>query len=69
MRDLVFLASAGVRMFIVTTQQLKPKLKLKPGEALTIYVVAPQEGPLETLRRTGVLPSIVVVDEFPAPAS
>jgi anti-anti-sigma factor len=58
MRDLVFLASVGIRMLLFAKQNL--------GSGLTVYVVAPQEQALDTIRRTGLLPSVIVVDEYPA---
>jgi anti-anti-sigma factor len=61
MRDLVFMASAGIRMLIYAKQQARQQL----GSVLTIYVIAPQERPLNTLRETGVDRDVVVLDEYP----
>jgi anti-anti-sigma factor len=54
-RDLVYLASAGVRMLIVARQKM--------GPGVDVYVIAPQEQVLDTLRRTGLLPSVIIQDE------
>jgi len=68
MRDLVFMASAGVRIILLASQRLGPVLRQRLGTGLTVYLVAPQQQPLDTLRRTGVLSSVVVVEEYPPPA-
>jgi anti-anti-sigma factor len=56
-RDLEYLASAGIRMLIFAKQKM--------GPGVTIYVIAPQEEVLDTLRRTGLQNSVVVQDEYP----
>ena len=53
---LVFLASIGIR-------GLLKFMKMAPGT--TIYVIAPREPVLDTLRRTGILKSVVVQAEYP----
>jgi anti-anti-sigma factor len=54
---LCYMASAGIRMLIFAKQRL--------GLALDVYVVAPQEPVLETLRRTGLHHSVLIVDRYP----
>jgi anti-anti-sigma factor len=56
-RDLEYIASAGIRMLIFAKQKM--------GAAVTLYVVAPQEQVLDTLKRTGLQNSVVVVDQYP----
>src|ERR1700677_5055801 len=58
-RDLLFIASAGIRMLIFAKRKMG-------GEALTVYVVAPREQVLDTLVRTGVRDTVVVLDQYPA---
>jgi anti-anti-sigma factor len=60
-RDLAFMASAGVRVLLFAKQRL--------GPSLGVYVVAPQEMVLETLRRTGLHHSVLIVDAYPPPAA
>jgi anti-anti-sigma factor len=55
-RDLVFMASAGVRMLIFAKQKM--------GAGVAVYVIAPQEQVLDTLRRTGLLHSVIVQQEY-----
>jgi anti-anti-sigma factor len=55
-KDLEFIASAGIRMLIFGKQKLGPKVD--------VYVIDPQEPILETLRRTGLLRSVIVQTEF-----
>jgi anti-anti-sigma factor len=57
MRDLVFLASAGVRVLFFIKQRLFP--------GLIVYVVAPQEQTLDTLRRTGADKDFVILGMYP----
>lgn len=54
--DLVFMASAGVRMLIFAKQKM--------GSGVDIYVIAPREQILDTLRRTGLLHSVIVQQEY-----
>jgi anti-anti-sigma factor len=55
-RDLEFMTSAGIRMLVFSKQKLGPKVD--------VYVIAPQEPILETLRRTGLLHSVIVQTEY-----
>lgn len=55
---LVYIASAGIRVLIFAKQKM--------GATVTVYMVAPQEQVLDTLRRTGLQNTIVVVDQYPA---
>jgi anti-anti-sigma regulatory factor len=57
-RELIFLASAGVRVLLMATK------KLRAG--VPIYVIAPREGVLETIRRAALLNSVVILDRYPA---
>ena len=61
-KDLDFMASAGIRILVMIKQN-----KQKMGPSVEVYVVAPQEPIIETLRRTGFLASVRVVDEYPPP--
>jgi len=56
LKDLEFMASAGIRMLIFAKQKMGPRVDL--------YVIAPQEPILETLRRTGVIHSVIVQVEY-----
>jgi anti-anti-sigma factor len=58
MRDLSYMASAGVRMLIFARQKM--------GAGVTVHVVAPQEPVLDTIRRTGLHTSVSIQDEYPA---
>jgi anti-anti-sigma factor len=60
-RDLVYIASAGIRILIFAKQKM--------CAAVTVYVVAPREQVIDTLRRTGVHNAVVIVDEYPAATS
>lgn len=55
-RDLQFMASAGVRMLIFAKQ--------KKGTNLDVYVVGPQEQVKDLLHRTGLMSSFIVQDEY-----
>jgi anti-anti-sigma factor len=59
-KELEFMASAGIRMLIFAKQKM--------GRGVGVYVIAPQEPILDTLRRTGLLHSVIVQTEF-APGS
>src|SRR5262249_41522715 len=52
---LAYMASAGVRMLIFARQKM--------GPGVDVYVIAPQEQGLDTLRRTGLLASVFIKDE------
>jgi anti-anti-sigma factor len=55
-KDLDFMASAGIRMLIFAKQKM--------GPTVDVYVIAPQEPILDTLRRTGLLYSVIVQNEY-----
>lgn len=59
LKDLEFMASAGIRMLVFAKQKM--------GAGVDVYVIAPQESIVETLRRTGVIHSVRVVDDYPPP--
>jgi anti-anti-sigma factor len=56
-KELAFMASAGIRMLVFAKQKMGPRVDL--------YVIAPQPPILETLRRTGLLHSVIVQTEYP----
>jgi anti-anti-sigma factor len=53
---LEFMSSAGIRMLVFAKQKM--------GRAVDVYVIAPQEPILDTLRRTGLLHSVIVQAEY-----
>jgi anti-anti-sigma factor len=55
-KDLEFIASAGVRMLVFAKQKL--------GRTVDVYIIAPQQQIVDTLERTGLLNSFIVQDEF-----
>ncbi|WP_445629530.1 anti-sigma factor antagonist [Nostoc sp. DSM 114167] len=56
MQDLEYMASAGLRVLIFAKQTIDANAN--------IYIVAPQEMVLETLKKTGLDQSLLVVDEY-----
>jgi anti-anti-sigma factor len=57
LKDLTFMASAGLRMIIFAKQKLGPSVPL--------YMVEPQDQILDTLQMTGIIHSVNIVDKFP----
>jgi anti-anti-sigma factor len=55
-KELEFMASEGVRMLLFAKQKMRPNVD--------VYVIAPREEILTTLRRTGVLLSVIVQNEY-----
>ncbi len=55
-KDLTFMASAGLRVLIFAKQKLGPDVP--------IHVIAPQEPILDTLEKTGFLQSVYVAPEY-----
>ena len=54
--ELAFMASAGVRMLIFAKQKM--------GTSVDVYVIAPQEQILDTIKRTGLERSLIVQSEY-----
>ncbi|NLO02386.1 MAG: STAS domain-containing protein [Bacteroidales bacterium] len=52
-----FMASAGLRVIIFAKQKL--------GSAAKLFLVKPQDQVVETLRMTGLLFSVTIVDQYP----
>ena len=55
-KELAFMASAGIRMLIFAKQRM--------GPTVDVYVIAPQEPILDTLKRTGLLHTVIVQTEY-----
>ena len=55
-KDLVFMASAGLRVLIFAKQKL--------GADVPIYIVSPQEPIVDTLQKTGFHHSVHIVNEY-----
>ena len=58
MRDLDYIASAGLRVLIFAKQKM--------GAAVDLYVVAPQEQVLDTFEMTGFSQSLRILDAYDA---
>jgi len=56
LKDLEFMASAGLRVLIFAKQKM--------GADVELYAVAPQEGIQETLAKTGFDKSLIIVDSY-----
>ncbi|MBF0606206.1 MAG: anti-sigma factor antagonist [Candidatus Magnetobacterium sp. LHC-1] len=54
-KELSFMSSAGLRVIVFAKQKL--------GVSVPIYVVKPQEMIVDTLKKTGLLHSVSIVDE------
>lgn len=61
LQGLTYMASAGLRALIFAKQTMGPSVDL--------YLVAPQEGVLETIRLTGFDKSCIIQDSWNAPAA
>lgn len=57
MEQLDFMASAGLRVIIFAKQKL--------GPAVNLIMVKPTEQVVETLRMTGLIFSVVILDKYP----
>ena len=57
LRDLSFMASAGLRMIIFAKQKL--------GTSVPLYIVQPQGQIVDTLQMTGIVHSVNIVDKYP----
>ncbi len=55
-KDLAFMASAGLRVLIFAKQKL--------GTEVPIYIVSPQEPIVDTLEKTGFHHSVHIVNEY-----
>ena len=55
-KDLTFMASAGLRVLIFAKQKL--------GAEVPIYIISPQEPIVDTLEKTGFLQSVYVQPEY-----
>jgi anti-anti-sigma factor len=55
-KDLAFMASAGLRVLIFAKQKL--------GAEVPIYIIGPQEPIMDTLEKTGFLQSVYVATEY-----
>lgn len=55
--NLDFMASAGLRVIIFAKQKL--------GSAVKLFLVKPRDQVVETLRMTGLLFSVTIVDKYP----
>jgi len=56
-KELNFMASAGLRMIVFAKQKL--------GSNVPIYMVEPQSQVVETLTMTGFIQSVHIVDKYP----
>ena len=57
LKDLEYMASAGLRVLIFARQKM--------GSDVDIYMIAPQEQVRSTLEKTGFLYSVIVQDMYP----
>jgi anti-anti-sigma factor len=56
MHDLVYIASAGIRVLVFAKQKM--------GAEIDIYVIAPQEQVMETFEMTGLQHSLVIMKRY-----
>jgi anti-sigma B factor antagonist len=57
LKDLEYIASAGLRVLIFARQKM--------GSEVEIYIIAPQDQVLDTLEKTGFQHSVIIQDMYP----